>query len=156
MNDRTSTGPDPAADDRRYPSRPYVGVGAVVFKGTDVLLIRRGQPPRQGQWSIPGGLQRVGETVFEAGVREVREETGVTVQPVALIDVVDSITRDEHGRPQYHYTLVDILAEWQAGEALAGDDAAAVAWTALDALARFRLWSETERIIRLAASKRRA
>ncbi|MBM3508854.1 MAG: NUDIX domain-containing protein [Alphaproteobacteria bacterium] len=154
MNDRAR--PGALADDRRYPSRPFVGVGAVVFKGADVLLIQRGKPPRQGQWSLPGGLQRVGETVFEAGVREVREETGLTVEPIALIDVVDSITRDENGRPQYHYTLVDILAEWRAGEAVAGDDAAAVAWTALDDLARFRLWSESERIIHLAATKRRA
>jgi ADP-ribose pyrophosphatase YjhB (NUDIX family) len=143
-----------ATDDRRYPSRPFVGVGAVVFKGDHVLLIRRGRPPRQGQWSLPGGLQRSGETVFEAGVREVREETGLTVEPVALIDVVDSITRDERGRAQYHYTLVDILAEWRAGDAVAGDDAAAVAWTTLDDLARFALWSETERIIRLAARRR--
>ncbi len=153
MDDRAS--PDAPADDRRYPSRPYIGVGAVVFKGTDVLLIKRGKPPRQGQWSLPGGLQQVGETVFEAGVREVHEETGLTVDAIALIDVVDSITRNEDGRPQYHYTLVDILAEWCAGEAVAGDDAAAVAWTALDDLGRFRLWSETERIIRLAATKRR-
>ncbi len=140
--------------DRRYPTRPFVGVGAVVFKDRQVLLIRRGRPPRQGIWSLPGGLQEVGETVFATAAREVLEETGLTVEIIELVDVVDSITRDAQDRTRYHYTLVDVRAEWRAGEAVAADDAEDVTWAPLDALARYDLWSETERVIRRAAAQR--
>ncbi len=97
--------------DRSYPDRPFVGVGAVVFKEESVLLIRRGRPPRQGSWSLPGGLQEVGETVFATAAREVLEETGLTIRVIDLVDVVDSITHDNEDRTQYHYTLVDVRAE---------------------------------------------
>jgi 8-oxo-dGTP diphosphatase len=141
---------------RSYPDRPIVGVGALVFRGEEVLLVKRGKPPREGQWSIPGGMQQLGESVAEAACREVREEAGIEIEVKETIAVVDSISRDEGGRVQYHYTLVDLLAEWQAGEAKAGDDAAEVAWVALDRLAPYRLWRETERVIALAAQRRKA
>ena len=141
--------------ERLYPARPFVGVGAVVFKDRQVLLVRRGRPPRKGLWSLPGGLQEVGETVFAAARREVLEETGLAIEVVELVDVVDSITRDAEDRARYHYTLVDVRAEWRAGEAVAGDDAEAVAWAPLDDLARYDLWAETVRVIRLAAAQRR-
>ena len=141
--------------ERLYPARPFVGVGAVVFKDRRVLLVRRGRPPRKGLWSLPGGLQEVGETVFAAARREVLEETGLAIEVVELVDVVDSITRDAEDRARYHYTLVDVRAEWRSGEAVAGDDAEAVAWAPLDDLARFDLWAETVRVIRLAAAQRR-
>ena len=141
--------------ERLYPARPFVGVGAVVFKDRQVLLVRRGRAPRKGLWSLPGGLQEIGETVFAAARREVLEETGLTVEVMELVDVVDSITRDAEDRARYHYTLVDVRAEWRAGEAVAGDDAEAVAWAPLDDLARYDLWAETERVIRLAAAQRR-
>jgi len=140
--------------DRRYPDRPFIGVGAVVFKEESVLLIQRGRPPRQGSWSLPGGLQEVGETVFAAAAREVLEETGLTIRVIELVEVVDSITRDPEGRTQYHYTLVDVRAEWRAGEAVAADDAEGVSWAPLDALNSYDLWSETERVIQLAAAQR--
>ena len=139
---------------RRYPERPIVGVGVIVWRGEDVLLIRRGQPPRVGEWSLPGGVQQLGETVYEAAVREVAEETGLTVDAVGIVDVVDSITRDDAERIEDHYTLVDILAEWRAGEAEARDDAADVAWTRPDDLDRFDLWRETVRVIGLSAAQR--
>ena len=140
--------------DRSYPDRPFVGVGAVVFKGDKVLLIKRGRPPRQGSWSLPGGLQEVGETVFATAAREILEETGLTVEVVALVDVVDSITRDGDDRTKYHYTLVDVRAEWRAGDAVAADDAEAVTWATLDGLDGYDLWAETDRVIRLAAAQR--
>mgnify|MGYP000126758809 FL=1 len=137
-----------------YPNRPLIGVGVVVFKEDRVLLIRRGKPPRQGDWSLPGGRQRLGERIEEAARREVAEEAGIEVVVGPLIDVVDSINRDAEGRVQYHYTLVDLLAEWRAGEAVAGHDAAAVTWADPNDLAPYSLWKETERIIALALQKR--
>ncbi len=138
-----------------YPNRPLIGVGVVVFKDDRVLLIRRGKPPREGQWSLPGGRQRLGERVEETARREVAEEAGIDVEVGPLVDVVDSITRDDQGAVQYHYTLVDLLAEWRSGEAAAGHDAAAVAWADPADLGPYDLWKETERIIALAAEKRR-
>ena len=136
---------------RSYPDRPYVGVGVVVLRGDEVLLVQRGKPPKAGSWSIPGGAQHLGETVAEAALREVREETGLEVRLGNRLGVVDSIQRDEAGRVVFHYTLVDFAAHWMAGEAVAGDDAADVAWVRIDELHRHDLWDETVRIIRLAA-----
>ena len=133
-----------------YPNRPLIGVGVVVFKDDRVLLIRRGKPPREGQWSLPGGRQRLGERVAEAARREVAEEAGLVVDVGPLVDVVDSITHDDKGGVQYHYTLVDVLAEWRSGEAVAGHDAAEVAWADPADLAPYDLWNETQRIIALA------
>lgn len=139
------------------PQRPVIGVGAIVWRGDQVLLVRRGRPPRKDEWSLPGGRQEWGETVSEAARREVREETGVEIDVRDVVAVVDLIDRDEADDSiRFHYTLVDVLAEWRAGEAHAGDDAAEVAWVDVDDLSRYRLWSETERIIRRAAELREA
>ena len=140
---------------REYPERPVVGVGAVVWRGDRVLLIRRGRPPRLGQWSLPGGAQQLGETLVEAVIREVREETGLDVTDLRFLTTVDLIERQPDGRVRYHYTLIDFTAEAPEGEALAGDDAAAVAWFELAELAGLGLWSETLRIIAEAAARRR-
>ncbi len=137
-----------------YPNRPLIGVGVVVFKGHRVLLVRRGKPPRTGQWSLPGGRQRLGETVRATAAREVAEEAGLTVEVTALLDVIDSMTRDADGALAYHYTLVDFLAEWRSGEAEAGGDAAEVVWADPDDLAPYDLWAETLRIIALARQTR--
>ncbi len=136
-----------------YPNRPLVGVGVVVIKDGRVLLIRRGKPPREGRWSLPGGRQRLGETVRETARRELREETGVEAAVTALLDVVDSITRDDDGAIAYHYTLVDFLAEWRVGEARAGGDAAEVVWADPENLDRYELWDETLRLIRLGLAR---
>jgi len=141
---------------RSYPERPFVGVGAVVLRGEEVLLIRRAKAPRAGTWSIPGGAQRVGETVVEAALREVREECGIEIEIAGIVAVVDSIGRDGAGAVEYHYTLIDVSAEWRAGEARAGDDAAEVAWVRLDRLEPYKLWRETARVIRLAVERRAA
>jgi ADP-ribose pyrophosphatase YjhB (NUDIX family) len=137
-----------------YPNRPLIGVGVVVFKDDRVLLIRRGKPPRAGQWSLPGGRQRLGERVAQAAAREVAEEAGIAIDVGGLVDVVDSITRDAAGAVEYHYTLVDVVAEWRAGEIVAGHDAAEVTWADPDALASYGLWDETQRIIALARERR--
>jgi ADP-ribose pyrophosphatase YjhB (NUDIX family) len=142
-------------EDRSYPSRPYVGVGVVVFRDDEVLLVKRGKEPRRDGWSIPGGAQETGETVAEAARREIHEETGLTIEVTGLLDVIDAISKDEQGRVRMHYTLVDVAAEWVAGEAIAGDDVAEVKWVSVAAIESETMWSETRRIIRLAESKRR-
>ncbi|MCY4500546.1 MAG: NUDIX hydrolase [Alphaproteobacteria bacterium] len=134
--------------------RPVVGVGVVVLRGNDVLLIRRAEPPRKDRWSIPGGKQERGETVRDAAHREIREETGVEIALIGLVDVVDGISRDETGAAISHYTLIDFAAEWVSGEPVAGDDAAEARWTPLETLDDYRLWSETRRIIAAAAAMR--
>ncbi len=140
---------------RSYPDRPYVGIGIVVFRGDELLVVRRGKKPARPGWSIPGGAQEIGETVHEAGLRELKEETGLEAEIIGLVDVVDGITRDDDDRVEYHYTLVELAAEWRAGEAVAADDVAAVRWVRLDALDEVEMWHETRRIIRLAEAMRR-
>ena len=139
---------DCAADSRLKPDRPIVGVGVVVWRDEKFLLVKRGKEPNKGQWSIPGGAQQLGETVFAAAAREVLEETGLAVAVHGLIDVVDGIMTDDEGVVVYHYTLVDVVAESQQGEPVAADDAAAVGWFKRNDLPALGLWSETERIIR--------
>ena len=136
---------------REYPERPIVGIGAVVIKNDQVLLIRRGKPPRLGGLSLPGGAQKVGETVFEGALREVTEETGVEAEVLGLIDVVDSMTKDDDGRLQFHYTLIDVVCRWTSGEPKAGGDAADALWMPLADISGLGLWSETQRIIERAA-----
>lgn len=137
-----------------YPNRPLIGVGVIVFKEDKVLLVRRGKPPREGSWSLPGGRQRLGERVRETAAREVREESGLEVAVTDLLDVVDSLTHDGDGDLAYHYTLVDFAAEWRRGEARPGGDAAEVAWADPADLDRFELWGETVRLIRMAVQRR--
>lgn len=140
---------------RSYPDRPIVGVGAVVWRGEQLLLARRGRPPKQGTWTLPGGMQHLGESVAETAVREIREETGLEITVVDIVTVVDLIERDAAGGIAYHYTIVDVLAEWRSGEAVAGDDVDAVAWVRPDKLGRYKLSGDALRVIRLAAAKRR-
>ncbi|MCU0888628.1 MAG: NUDIX domain-containing protein [Rubritepida sp.] len=139
---------------RDYPDRPWIGIGVIVFRATEVLLVRRGKPPRQGSWSLPGGAQGLGERAEAAARRELREETGVEVGPLSLADVIDALTHDAAGRVQFHYTIVDYWAEWRSGEARAGDDVEAVAWAPLDALEPYGLTEEARRVIALAARGR--
>ncbi len=141
---------------RRYPPRPVVAVGIVVWWQGRVLLIQRGKEPRLGEWSIPGGAQKLGESLRQAALRELREETGLTVPDGAalhLVDALDSIIRDEQGRIEYQYTLIDFTIRIDDGSAAtAASDIAALQWADPDALEPFSLWSETRRII--AAAKR--
>ena len=138
---------------REFPDRPIVGIGVVVWRGDRVLLIRRGRPPRAGQWSLPGGAQHLGETVEEGGRREVLEETGLPLAAVELLTVVDLVERDDDGRVRYHYTLVDLVAEAGEGDPVPGDDAAEAAWFEPDGLQGLGLWTETLRIIAMARER---
>jgi 8-oxo-dGTP diphosphatase len=136
---------------REYPDRPIVGIGVVVLASNKVLMIRRANPPRQGQWSLPGGAQALGETVSDAARREVLEETGLDVEILGLVDVVDSIRSDNLGNVQYHYTLIDFVAIATCSDIpIAGSDASEVAWMTLEKISGLELWSETNRIINLA------
>jgi len=114
---------------RDYPDAPIVGVGAVVIDGTKVLLVRRGQEPLKGQWSLPGGALELGETLQQGVVREVLEETGLTVVPAGIVEILDRITRDENsGRIRYHYVLVDFVCHMAAGTLLGASDAQDARW----------------------------
>ena len=133
--------------DREFPNRPWVGIGAVIFRGDHVLLARRGKPPRLGAWSLPGGAQHVGEGAIECARRELLEETGITAGPLILADVIDAVNRDADGRVRYHYTIIDYCGHWAAGEARPGDDVAEIAWAAPDELAAYALTREALAVI---------
>lgn len=163
---------------RIYPQAPLVGVGAIVFNRGRVLLVRRAKDPRRGQWSLPGGLQKLGETVAEAACREVMEEASLAIRVLGLADVVDLIERDngddnvgdgagdaaggddvgDHstGRVRYHYTLVDLVACCGDDAIRPGSDAAEVVWADVGALEAYGLWAETIRVIALALERWRA
>ena len=139
-------------ENREYPDRPYVGVGVIVFRDEEVLLVKRNKDPNIGRWSIPGGRQLLGETVTEAAKRELREETGVKVDPLLLVDVVDAIIPDAEGKIKYHYTLVDYMGHWYSGDSRAGDDAQEVRWAHLNELSSYSLLEETMNIIHKASA----
>ena len=112
---------------REFPETPLVGVGAVIVDQGRVLLVRRGREPLKGQWSLPGGLLEIGESLSAGVVREVREETGLTVEPVELIELLDRIHR-EGERVRYHYVIADYLCSVTGGDLKAASDAEAVRW----------------------------
>ncbi len=133
---------------------PHVGVGVVVLNANnDVLLIRRGQEPNKGLWTIPGGRQEPGETLAETAHREILEETGVKISEPVLVDVVDLIRHDPHGTLIRHYTLVDYAARYVDGTPKPGGDADAVQWLPASDIEGFVEWSETIRIVQEAVRK---
>src|SRR5580704_19262779 len=134
---------------REYPDRPLVGVGAIIIEDDRVLLVKRGHPPLAGEWSIPGGVLEVGETLRQAAVREALEETGLTVEPADLLGVFDRVLRDEVGQIQYHYVLIDFLCRRIAGEAHAAGDAVAARWFTQAEVAGLPLAKDTADVIRL-------
>ncbi|MEQ9111546.1 MAG: NUDIX hydrolase [Rhodospirillaceae bacterium] len=140
--------------DISMPNLPQVGVGVVVInKQNEVLLIRRGQEPNKGLWTIPGGRQEVGETLAETAHREILEETGVTIADLTLVDVVDLIRHDSHGTLTRHYTLIDYVAGYVAGTPVPGGDADAIKWVPAADISDHVEWSETIRIVKKAMTK---
>jgi len=138
---------------REYPDRPIVGVGAVIIDRGRVLLVKRGSPPMLGQWTIPGGVVELGETLRSAAEREAQEETGLTVHVGEVIEVIDRILPGDDGRTQFHYVLVDFLCSVVQGEARAGSDAADVAWAAENELEKFKLEKKALEVIRKAVAQ---
>lgn len=136
---------------RSYPSRPILGVGAIILDGERVLMVERGREPQKGLWSLPGGGVELGESLADAVRREVREETGLDVRVGELVEVFERISRDVDGRVQYHYVLTDYLcepaADGAAAQAVAGDDAAAVAWVDRDAVDSLTVTAGTPAVI---------
>ena len=117
-----------AESDRRYPKRPLVGVGAIIFRRGRILMAQRGKQPLEGWWSLPGGALELGESLEDAVCREVLEETGLVVKPVKLFEVFERIIRDTAGAPEYHYVLIDYVCRVTGGELRAGDDVSHVEW----------------------------
>ena len=133
---------------REYPDRPFVGVGAVIAEGRRVVLIKRGHAPAMGEWLIPGGTMEVGETVREAVVREVREETGLIVEAKDLLGVFDRVLRDPSGRVQFHYVLIDFFCIPTGGHLKASGDAAEARWFTAKEVGELSLPEDTAEIIR--------
>jgi ADP-ribose pyrophosphatase YjhB (NUDIX family) len=115
-------------DDRRYPSRPLVGVGAVILNRDRVLMAQRGKQPLKGWWSLPGGLLELGEALADGVRREVREETGLEIRLLGILEVFERIMRDAAGAPEYHYVLIDYVCRATGGTLRPGDDVCAVEW----------------------------
>jgi ADP-ribose pyrophosphatase YjhB (NUDIX family) len=124
---------------RRYPDRPLLGVGAVVFHGGKILLIERGKEPLKGWWTVPGGLVETGERLEAAVRRETLEETGLVVKPVAVAALFQRIMPDAEGRTEFHYVIVDYLCELEAGTVQAASDVAKAGWFTLDESKRLKM-----------------
>jgi 8-oxo-dGTP diphosphatase len=124
---------------REYPESPLVGVGAVIVTDGRALLIRRGQAPLLGEWSLPGGVLECGETLREAAIREAGEETGLVVEVGEMLGVYERVIRSEDGRVRYHYVLIDFLCRSVGGELKAGSDAADVGWFSREELPALKL-----------------
>jgi len=133
---------------RRYPTRPLVGAGAVIRRGRKVLLVRRKFPPNQGRWSIPGGLVELGESVAEAAAREIREETGLSVEIEALLDVQTDLHRDREGIIEYHYILVDYLAKVLGGRVRLNSESSDYGWFTDSETRRLKVTRGTEAVLR--------
>src|SRR5579871_3160964 len=143
------------SDTRRYPQRPILGVGALIFDDADrILLVERGNKPLAGYWSLPGGVLEIGETLEEGVVREVREETGLIVKPLRMIEVFERILRDDRGVPEYHYVLIDYVCAVESGELRAADDASSAAWVARGDLSGLQITSGTQQVIEKAFGDR--
>jgi 8-oxo-dGTP diphosphatase len=149
---------------REYPEQPLVGVGGVVIDRGRALLIRRGGPPLEGQWSIPGGMLELGETLEQGVMRELAEETGLDVKVIEIIEVFERIfpappkadgTPGDASRPQYHFVILDYLCDLRGGTLSAGSDALEFAWAREEELVKFDLTVAATRVLRKAFARAR-
>ena len=141
-------------DDRRYPRRPILGVGAIILDRDRVLMVERGRPPLQGYWSLPGGVLETGETLAEGLRREILEETGLEIHPRGVVEIFERIMRDAAGRPEYHYVIVDYLCRVTGGTLCAASDSAAAVWVPRRALGRLKITEGTLPVIEKAFRNR--
>ncbi|MCC7174644.1 MAG: NUDIX hydrolase [Bryobacterales bacterium] len=132
---------------RKYPVRPVVGVGAIILRRGRVLLVLRRRPPAAGLWSLPGGVLEAGERLEDGVRREVLEETGLKVAPLRVFEVFERILRQEDGRLEYHYVLIDYLCRVTGGELRPSDDAGAAEWVRRDDLRRRQITEGTREVI---------
>jgi ADP-ribose pyrophosphatase YjhB (NUDIX family) len=140
---------------REYPDRPLIGVGAIIIDRGRALVVRRATEPLKGEWSIPGGVLELGETLRAGVAREAKEETGLDVLPIAVLDVYDRIIADAEGKTRYHYVLIDYLCEVQGGEASAASDVSEVKWITRTELETFPIADAAEEVIRKGFDKAR-
>jgi 8-oxo-dGTP diphosphatase len=133
---------------RSYPQAPVCAVGAIVFRGDSVLLIQRGKPPAQGKWSLPGGAVRLGETLGDAVIRELREEVEMDVKPLGVGKVIDRIYMDSEGKIAYHYVIIDYVCEAEAGQPRAGSDANEAGFFQIGKLDELDMTEGTAEVIR--------
>jgi 8-oxo-dGTP diphosphatase len=124
---------------RLYPTQPVVGVGAIVLRKGEILLEQRGNEPARGQWTIPGGVVEIGESLEDAVRRETKEETGLDVQHAHLIDVVDQVHLDQKGSIEYHYVIIDYVVTVKSGEPHAASDAKALRWVPIGEVEGYNL-----------------
>jgi len=143
-------------DNRRYPNRPILGVGALIFDDDSILLVQRAKEPLKGYWSLPGGALETGETLAEGIVREVREETGLEVEPLTVLEIFERIMRDKQGAAEYHYVLIDYICRVTGGELQAGDDAGRVAWVRRQLLPTYQITAGTLPVIEKGFRERKA
>ena len=143
-------------DNRRFPQRPVLGVGALLFDRGRILLVERGKEPLKGYWSLPGGVLEIGETLEQGVIREVREETGLEVRPVKMLEIFERIIRDAWGAPEYHYVLIDYICRVTGGSLRAADDASRVAWVARGQLSEYRITAGTLPVIEKGFRSRRS
>ena len=132
---------------REYPAHPVVGVGAVVVRDGRALIVRRAHEPRKGEWSLPGGLLHLGESLADAARREVKEETGLDVELGPIIETFDRVHHDAEGRIRYHFVIVDFVGWSARGEAVAGSDAADVAWVTPGEIDRYGVNAHAKAVI---------
>ena len=137
----------PPVDDRRYPKRPLVGVGAIILRRDRILMAQRGKEPLKGWWSLPGGALETGESLADGVCREVREETGLEVRPLGILEVFERIMRDSSGAPEYHYVLIDYMCRITGGALGPGDDVCAVEWVKRGDLAKLSITEGTLDVI---------
>ena len=135
---------------RQYPDRPIFGVGAIIFEGDKVLLIKRGSPPLEGYWSLPGGAQETGETVEAALKREILEETGLQIEIINFATMVDIIDLDDAGKARHHYSVADYVCRITGGELQASGDAADARWVEINDLKNFQLTPKAREVIEAA------
>lgn len=147
--DRSSQ--DAGTDDsisRRYPSAPVCSVGALIYRGSRILLVRRGKAPSLGKWSVPGGRLRLGETLEAAVIRETREETCLAVRPLGIGKVVEHIHKDERGDIEYHYVIVDYVCRIVGGSPQAASDVSEVRFVEISELSQWDMTEGTAQVIR--------